>query len=862
MDPITSFSLASSVLQFVLFAKDLTKGVIEVRERGSLKEIRSLSDVNQSLQGWSAQLHSHLEEAQADPDAQAEPQLAACLKGCIAVAKTLDQSLAKVQSQSKDPNLRESIKIWLRSARSAPKLQQLQKQLDIYRSEISVSLAALAYSQSLQVKEETEKVTAADVPAKPVQIKYRPRIRWPSTALPERLPIYQGAHDDPDHVTDEESWPRVLEILKDTEPEVAFQIERAVLSDLEFPEMSRRLEAVEPAHAKTFRWVFERPEDLQADFASFSDWLLSDQALYWVTGKAGSGKSTLMKLLLDDSRTKSIMGRQMCNNWLICSYFFWNAGTGMQVSQEGLIRTLLYQCLSKERQLIGHIVPRRWDLERLFGKDEEPWDWTDCVRALHSFFDLTAESHSILILIDGLDEFVGDHTALTSLVQTFSRWQHVKVCVSSRPWMVFEDEYKQKPSLRMENLTRPDIELFVADNLRRSPGFLDLQLAEPEYAAQLISKVRQRASGVFLWVVLVTKDLLRGLRDGETLRDLEERLLSLPVELEALFHKMLCFDDMQQLQKASRMIQLVQLPKLLNISQDCRLIDIAFADEETSDMSALLRRGNLPESRLSGIARRTYRRIDAACRGLIEAHPPGQVGVYDRLDFLHRTVKDYLERDDIKKKILEATPKDFNPAASWSQAFIVRLRNLDVLSPEKELHVPCFLIKQAELTGYRSCDSLCEALDEALDEAMKSRPSSTHRVTPNKAAMHKLLLVSATANQLATYVNNNLETRTYVPREDLKELWQKALRPRVGSPNPERVFKIETFHTCRAEMAEVLLRHGADPTWTVSTKNTRTVWGVKDVDAAHAETMEAMLKDFQASGIPGRACAQVSETAQ
>jgi len=617
--------------------------------------------------------------------------------------------------------------------------------------------------------------------------------------------------------------PRVLRIVQDTDPTTARVIEEAVLDTIEFAEISRRHDSVESAHQKTFEWVFEEPREHQATFSSFSKWLLSSEALYWVTGKAGSGKSTLIKFLRSDPRTISIARQRMPEKKLIlASFFFWNAGTGLQISREGLIRTLLYDCLLQGRELISRVAPRRWDMSRLFGQDDKAWEWAEMVTCLHAFFDLTKDTHSILFLIDGLDEFVGDHAELISLVQTFSQWQHIKACVSSRPWMVFEDAYNQKPNLRMEHLTAPDIHRYVSDKLGGNQGFLDLQQAEPEYASELIGKVTIRASGVFLWVVLVTKELMKGLLQGDRLQDLDRRLHTLPTDLEALFRKMLNFQDRQLFENASRVIQFVELSKTFNKFQQYTggsLIDLAFADEDQSRVFAHVI-GELPMDRKVGMANRMRRRVDHACKGLIEVQSSNYLPDA-QFDYLHRTVKDFLLRDDIWHQVLEATPKDFNLSASWYQVGLMRLKT----SPDctyRDVYQTCFWIKNAELTGYDSCRTL-----------VKEWEGTVHRL-PVKPS-EKELFHYATMNQLAFYVQDKLKSDP-MDYYGLKKLWLYALCPSLCTPIPN------LFQYCRAEMAEILLRYGADPEW--EGKDGKTIWEAKDVYSDHIMATEAMLQQF------------------
>ncbi|KAH7391608.1 hypothetical protein BKA64DRAFT_109923 [Cadophora sp. MPI-SDFR-AT-0126] len=76
-------------------------------------------------------------------------------------------------------------------------------------------------------------------------------------------------------------------------------VNNSILSHLTYEMRPQRYEAVVEAHPKTFEWAFQ---DL--DGTNFSTWLQSGCGLCWIRGKPGSGKSTLMKHIIDDVRTK------------------------------------------------------------------------------------------------------------------------------------------------------------------------------------------------------------------------------------------------------------------------------------------------------------------------------------------------------------------------------------------------------------------------------------------------------------------------------------------------------------------------------------------------------------------------------
>ena len=68
-----------------------------------------------------------------------------------------------------------------------------------------------------------------------------------------------------------------------------------VLQILSFETMYSRQEAIREAYPETYKWIFD---DTVGPWNSFVKWLESDCDLYWVNGKAGSGKSTVCLLVL------------------------------------------------------------------------------------------------------------------------------------------------------------------------------------------------------------------------------------------------------------------------------------------------------------------------------------------------------------------------------------------------------------------------------------------------------------------------------------------------------------------------------------------------------------------------------------
>lgn len=447
-----------------------------------------------------------------------------------------------------------------------------------------------------------------------------------------------------------------------------------------FHEIEERRERIAEAHERTFEWIFHgtsrisRPDDVALDstppqWDSFMDWLRGDRDTpYWITGKPGSGKSTLMKYLYHEERTLACIKQWSLDRPLIqAGFFFWNSGTVMQMSFIGLLQSLLYQCVSTHPEVIPHIFPTRWQNYLLYGRDLHHWSALELSNALKKL--VAIKDFRFVIFIDGLDEFDKDPselaTFLVELGETACR--NLKLCLASRPWLIFEETFRRCPSLRVENLTRDDIQIYVEERLEASSQWEDLKIFQADHASSLMTEIVDKASGVFLWVVLVVSSLLDGLRDGDTISDLFDRLRQLPMQLEDLFRKILDQLNPEYFAQASELFQLVE-----SAVKPLTLLSLSYAIEgyETS-MKAHV--ATIGEAERIYRAETMRRRIQSRCKGLLES-PPNKQNDKAAVQYLHRTVRDFIRNRTIWEYIVSGAP-DFETVACLCRSYLRQVQS-------------------------------------------------------------------------------------------------------------------------------------------------------------------------------------------
>lgn len=66
-----------------------------------------------------------------------------------------------------------------------------------------------------------------------------------------------------------------------------------ILQSLHFATIHARQEEVRDAFGSTFEWVFDYSSNWTKPWDNFAQWLAHGNGIYWINGKAGSGKSTV-----------------------------------------------------------------------------------------------------------------------------------------------------------------------------------------------------------------------------------------------------------------------------------------------------------------------------------------------------------------------------------------------------------------------------------------------------------------------------------------------------------------------------------------------------------------------------------------
>jgi hypothetical protein len=458
-----------------------------------------------------------------------------------------------------------------------------------------------------------------------------------------------------------------------------------LLKSLDFPTRRNRYDEVSAAHQNTFQWIYQ-PSSSNTAWSSFPEWLENNGRIYWVQGKAASGKSTLMRYICQNEGTRRLLlGWTGSLPLLVATCFFWNSGSVEQKSQAGCLRSLLYEMFAQQSNLVSIALPELWACRHKYCQSidqdqlEKERYWT-LPRLLKTFkFLVTQDTLPIRVcfFIDSLDEFAGDHEELAMLFSNITMSPNIKACVSSRPLLTFEDALGHYSGLRLQDLTHLDIKQYVGDKLANSPKFRKLLKEEPTIAPKLIEEIVTKADGVFLWVKLVVESLLAGIGNRDNIFELQRRLRSLPSDLEALYcHMMTGIDSFYQ-PAAAKMFQLAQTALAIGESSSkfCRkargpltTLEFICAIEEVTHLPLSVEIANWEGEVIRMKKKRAEARVKVYSAGLLEVHG-------DQLQYMHRTVKDYLiQPKEMAAIMTHPITADFNPHFALLQASVMLLK--------------------------------------------------------------------------------------------------------------------------------------------------------------------------------------------
>ncbi|KAK0644062.1 hypothetical protein B0T16DRAFT_192572 [Cercophora newfieldiana] len=729
MDPATAIGVASGIISFISFSTKLVAGAIKIHESvdGALDDDRSRTAVANELRLFSARLvppnSSQLSEE--------EKSLCLLAKECGVLSDRLINLLDKVKP--KDVKSK-SQSLWaaLKSAVSESEKSSLQNMLSNCRAQLEIQLiffSSRGMKESLatlirsakddgtrldtirssidQLNSSVEAAVKASHLHAKAQDQVAELLQTSSIMFAQqqilgglffdsmrgRQEMVTDAHDNTfrwiyeSENSDGEANDQGLEDDSDSSDTSS---EFSHISSPEYESSGDENEGSHVLMTASDERILAVREDARAMFVT---WLQEGSGIFHISGKLGCGKSTMMKYLSGHPRTMECLRRWAGNRKLVfAKFFFWKPGTPLQKSVFGLCRTLLYDILEQCPELIPSTLPSSWDIV-----NRKTFAWQahvpleipekEIVSALTRLSNCinedTTDSHRFCFFIDGLDEYqttsIIDHKDMVQLLQSWATPQSeaIKICVSSREHNVYMNAFSG-PRLRLHDLTRLDLEAYVASKLDHASylkGF-----------SNLVKELVRGSGGIFQWVVIVVRSIREEIENGvDDVATLVEFLHTLPDELDDLYQHILITLPPGVRRKAYRSLDMVSFAerhKLLITAAAYSLFENYDRDNDyiMSDTFLAITIAQTPVSKRDHLGQKLLR---GRCGGLLECiskryffelEPGSRPTRRLTLCFTHRSIPDFLDKYKKERQEIAAHLEGFDALDASSQMILADAR--------------------------------------------------------------------------------------------------------------------------------------------------------------------------------------------
>ncbi|KAI1458795.1 hypothetical protein F4805DRAFT_466637 [Annulohypoxylon moriforme] len=289
-------------------------------------------------------------------------------------------------------------------------------------------------------------------------------------------------------------------------------IRERILSSLRFPEMNQRESNIAEAPSDIPYRIFPR--------STLANWLQSGEGVFWISGKPGGGKSTLVKHLVHNVQTIEHL-----RTWkplvAIFRFYFYEMGSNpLQRQLLGCQRTLLYQIL--ESDLETKMLEHDWSLQELY----------DALSVCLHYRD-----QATCFFVDGLDEIQPEERGkIVDFVESLKNMPNTKACVTSRPEILFRKRLRSYSTFRVQDITAEAICAYVQETLRKYKD--SFGVSEKEYQL-FLQRLVLKSEGVFLWVVIALKNIIIGIeKHGDSWELLNQRIGEFAPDLNDLYRQM------------------------------------------------------------------------------------------------------------------------------------------------------------------------------------------------------------------------------------------------------------------------------------------------------------------------------------
>ena len=273
------------------------------------------------------------------------------------------------------------------------------------------------------------------------------------------------------------------------------------------------------------------------------------------------GKSTLVKFAMRNDKLFSLLDSTGHHAWIVAPFFFRDRGAEIQKSLPRMFQEVLASILRQIPSLMPDVVPFFNYLVQSQKSRKPSWTLDMLESALLAVMKQCRVEVRILLLLDALDEHQRGNDRLALLLKKLkdsadNKYVHLKLCLASRSWIVFEQHFGRCLGLTIHNHMLQDVRTYIEAKV-------NVEQAAPQSVSTsaslqcIVNSVAEKALGVIIWVRLATDFLAKGIRDGIPFATLENEVARMPQELKDLYADTLRRIEPEYSTEAYIMLQMV-----------------------------------------------------------------------------------------------------------------------------------------------------------------------------------------------------------------------------------------------------------------------------------------------------------------
>lgn len=317
MDPATALGVAAAAVYFIEFG---------LKTMALCKQIRD-SDTDTTL------LHAELQQStkqlgsmQSGVTLDTFPRdtsrsIKQCSQDCSSTAKELQDLLSEIRAIAQKKRFG-AARAAFRAMKDQKKIEKIQNKLEKCQARFQTAINVVTREQVLTLLQSQSRMSQT------LENVVYPELKRMQGSTHARIPSAQQSSAAA-HETTHKALARLTnttrasrKAISDVGTQVQGQLDhiqtshtqRAFLQSLEHPDMFARHSQIHAPASGTFEWIFmkassrndQNPRTIELQ-GRFSKWLRSSQPVFWINGKAGSGKSSLMSFIESHERTYDLL---------------------------------------------------------------------------------------------------------------------------------------------------------------------------------------------------------------------------------------------------------------------------------------------------------------------------------------------------------------------------------------------------------------------------------------------------------------------------------------------------------------------------------------------------------------------------